>query len=199
MGTRVRKAAIWLAAAPWLAGCGLYGPCDHQRGIVLYATTTGADVREVGQSEPRSMVAIWEHQRDGFRREVIWTVLAPRLRGTVTQVHLHEGLAASGGGPLLYSFPIQNAQRDVHPDSAGRVIDQVTAGSVEGYGDGTPGAWYQGTVPIQDLMQRMYGGNTYLEVHTDSVPGGEFRAGQGTPSFLAQPEDPATWQAIYCS
>jgi hypothetical protein len=78
-------------------------------------------------------------------------------------------------------------------------IDQVTAGSVEGYGDGTPGPWYQGTVPIQDLMQRMYGGNTYLEVHTDSVPGGEFRAGLGTPSFLAQPEDPATWQAIYCS
>jgi hypothetical protein len=115
-------------------------------------------------------------------------------------VHLHEGSAASGGGPLLYTFPIQNAQRDVHPpDSTGRAIDQVTAGSVEGFGDGTPGPWYQGAVPIQDLMQRMYGGNTYLEVHTDSVPGGEFRAGLGTPEFLAQPEDPATWQAIYCS
>jgi len=193
------KAAIWLAVPIWLAGCGLTGPCDHQRGIVLYAAVDGSDVRQADQTDPLSMVAFWEHQRDGFRRDVLWTILSPSPRGNVTEVHLHAGSAASGGGTLLYTFPIENARSDIQPPNwSGGAVDQVTSGSVQAFGDGEPGPWYRGTISIEDLMQRLFQGPTYLEVHTDSVPAGEFRAQLGTPLFFLPPDNPAVWQSVYC-
>lgn len=179
-----------------MLACNWYGPCDQQRGIGLYATVDGRDVREADQSDPLSMVAFWEHQRDGFLREVSWTILAPRLPGNATEVQLRQGSV------LLYTFPIENARRDLPPrpgQPTDLVLDQITAGSVQGYGDGPPGSWYRGTVPIEDLMQRLYRDSTYIEVITDSAPAGAFRAGLGTPRFLGPPEDPARWQPVYCS
>jgi hypothetical protein len=106
---------------------------------------------------------------------------------------LREGSAAAGGGIPLYTFPIEN----VHTLSD--TLVQVTGGMAEGYGEGEPGAWYRGTIPFLDLMQRMYQSQTYLEVQTDSFPAGEFRAPLGRPAFSARPDDPSQWQAVYCS
>jgi len=196
----VRRNTILCVTFPLLlAGCGLTGPCDHTRGVVLYATVDASDVRLVDQTDPLSMVTFWEHQRDGFRRDASWSILSQRLRGTATQVHLHEGSAVSAGGALLYSYPIENGRKDIQPPGQpGVLIDQITSGSVVGYGDGPPGSWYGGTVPIEQLMQKLYLGPTYLDIHTDSVPAGEFRAQLGTPLFFQPLDDPSKWQPVYC-
>jgi hypothetical protein len=195
MPASIRPVAA-ISLSLWLAACNWYGPCDQQRGIELYATVNGRDVREADQTDPLSMVAFWEHQRDGFLRDVSWTILAPRLPGTATEVQLRQGSV------LLYTIPIENARRDLPPrpgQPSDSVLDQITAGLVEAYGSGPPGSWYRGTVPIEELMQRLYRDSTYIEVITDSVPAGAFRAGLGRPRFLGAPEDPARWQPVYCS
>jgi len=198
MGGRMR-AVFWVSVPLWLAGCGLTGPCDHTRGVVLYATIDASDVRLVSQTDPLSMVTFWEHQRNGFRRDASWSILSLRLRGTATQVHLHEGSASSGGGALLYTYPIENGRKDIQsPGLPGVLLDQVTSGSVVAYGDGPPGPWYTGTIPIEELMRKLYLGPTYLEIHTDSVPAGEFRAQLGTPLFFQPLDDPSKWQPVYC-
>lgn len=194
MWARARaKTATWLAVPLWLAGCGIYGPCDHSRGIILYATANGSAVESVSQLEALSSVSFWERQRDGYHREVGWTVLSPHLRGSPIQVVLREGSAAAGGGILLYTFPIENAH------TLSDTLIQVTGGTADGYGEGEPGAWYRGTIPFLDLMLRLYQSQTYLEVQTDSFPDGEFRARLGTPRFFGPLEDPSQWQAVYCS
>jgi hypothetical protein len=187
------RAVTWMAVPIWLAGCGLNGPCDHTRGIILYATANGGDVQPVSQFAALSSVSLWEHQRDGYHRQVDWAVLSPHLRGSPIQVVLRDGSAAAGGGVVLYTFPIQNAY------TLSDTLIQVTSGMAEGYGEGNPGAWYRGTVSFLDLMQRMYRSQTYLEVQTDSFPAGEFRAQLGTPRIFAPPDDPSEWRAVYCS
>lgn len=183
----------WVTVPVWLVGCGIYGPCDHTRGITLYATASGGDVEPVSQFEALSSVSFWERQRDGFRRQVTWTVLSRPLRGSPIQVVLREGSAAAGGGVLLYTFPVENVQ------AVNDTLVQVTSGMVEGFGESEPGAWYRGTIPFLDLMLRMYRTQTYLEVQTDSFPAGEFRTPMGTPRIFAPPDDPSEWQAVYCS
>jgi hypothetical protein len=187
------RVVTWLAVPLWLAGCGLHGPCDHTRGITRYATADGGDVEPVSQVTALSSVSFWEHQRDGFRRQVTWNVLSRPLRGSPVQVALREGSAAAGGGMLLYTFPIENAY------ALSDTLIQVTSGMVEGFGEGEPGAWYRGTIPFLDLMLRMYQGQTYLEVQTDSFPAGEIRARLGTPRIFPPPDDPSPWQAVFCS
>lgn len=189
----------WVALPLFLTGCGVYGPCDHQRGIVLYAALEGGDVRTVDQTEPLSQVAFWEHQRDGLRREVHWIILSPPLRGSVMEVHLHQGSQVSEG-VLLYTFPLEAAGTVPRPGGQGSdsVLQRVSAGAVTAYGE-DEGAWYKGTVPFPELLQRLYREPTYVDVHTDSVPSGEFKASLGTPQFFLPPSDPAVWQPIHCS
>lgn len=167
-----------------LSGCGLGGPCDHARGITLYATFNGARVTTVDQATPLSLVSFWEHQQDG-RREIGWSVLSRPLKGTPTRVDLLQGAADAGGGTLLYSYPIQNAI------TVNDTLVQVTSG--------TSAEFAGGALSFADLLQLLYNEPTYLEVKTDSVPSGAFRSQLGSPPFFIPPADPAVWQGIYCS
>jgi len=176
---------LWLSLPAYLAACGIGGPCDHARGITLYATADGAAVEAVTQQNvPLSQMSFWEHQQDG-RRELGWSILAPPLPGSATQVDILQGSADAGGGTLLYSFPIQNAL------TLNDSVVQVTSG--------TAAQFPEGSISFADFLQVLYREPVYLEVKTDSAPSGAFRSQLGTPPFYIPPADPADWQPLYCS
>lgn len=176
------RRVTWLAVPALLSACGLGGPCDHARGITLYASFNGVSVAGVDPSVPLSQVAFWERQQDS-RREASWSILSTPLLGTATQVDLLQGSPDAGGGTLLYSFPIQNAR--LVRDS----LLQVTTGT---------SAYGADSAAFLELVQQLYQHPTYLEVKTDSVPSGAFRSRLGSPPFLPPPDDPSVWKAIYC-
>jgi hypothetical protein len=157
----------------------------------LYASPTGGDVSRVSQDLPLSSVGLWEH-RDGGRRELHWIVLTPLLRGNVIAVHLHQ-TTTDGDGILLYDFPIDASRQWKNGE-----LEQVTAGMAVGTASDAEGAWYRGAVPFRELMDRLFDMPIHLDVHTDSVPTGEFRAPLGTPTFQMTPENPAVWRPVYC-
>ena len=185
------RAAVALALIP-LGGCALFsGACGESRVVYLYAAADGSDVRDLGQQASHSTVGLSENRGravpSGFERTMQWSVVMDSVRGAPTAVHLHQGVPGSGG-PLLYDLPLDGAEPTYGVLASGYVSEYETV----------VGSWYRGALPFLELMVILYQSPTYLEVHSDSQPGG-VRAALGTPRFLAPPDDPRGWYTYYCS
>jgi hypothetical protein len=161
---------------PGTAACGLFGgACGESRVINLYAVPDGSDINSVDQQTALSTIGMLLNRgravTGGFERTFQWQILSDGLAGTVTAVGLYQGSAATGGGTLLYAFPLDGANPDQHVASSGMETDHQEA----------IGAWYVGTVSFEDLMLILYQSPTYLEIRTTQLP-----------------SDPRVWHKYYC-
>ena len=102
---------------------------------------------------------------DQVNNEVSVTLRVFNVPTATTAGHIHVG-AKGTGGPTILNFP---------PSLVGRSGDFAMTFRL---GD-TPGVFNprpaQGINTIEDAIQAILGGNTYVNVHTSQNPGGEIR------------------------
>ena len=115
-------------------------------------------------------------------QEVEWELTYSNLQGHVTQAHLH--FAQPGVNGAIMVFLCSNlgngpAGTQECPDGDGTVSGTIGAGDVGG------GAAAQGVASgqIVEFLRALRNGIVYVNVHTDSFPGGEIR---GQLDFTSQ-------------
>lgn len=111
---------------------------------------------------------------DTDRGELAWTLRYSSLEGAVTQAHIHFGGKAQSGmisAFLCSNLPGAPAGTQPCPPAPAQVSGVLRAVDVIG-----PAA--QGIAPgeISELLAALRADKTYVNVHSDTYPGGEIRA-----------------------
>jgi hypothetical protein len=121
----------------------------HLASVVPDAAPGDTGVASLGFSEARN-----HRSKRTSRQDVLWSVRAGIVRGTVTAIHVHE----VGTDRLVLGLPIDST---TGPAS---VITQVFTGQP-----------YAGAIPWSEAYVLLGEGRGYLDVHTTAFPLGQLR------------------------
>lgn len=148
--------------AVFVLGLALLVPVARAQQKSFKATLSGASQVPVVQTSANGQ-ATFRLSPNG--KSISYTLTVMNLNET-TMAHIHLAAAGKNGPPVVWLYPTK-----AYPVKHGRVNGLLARGVITA-------AQLVGPLKgktIEDLVQQMREGNTYVNVHTKAHPGGEIR------------------------
>lgn len=154
------KRAIQMAA--FALTFALFLPAAHAQKTRFTATLSGA-TQVPAVTTTATGHATFQLSRSG--KSITYTLYVMGIEDP-TMAHIHLGSSGKEGPPVVWLYPTQ-----AHPVKAGKVSGLLSRGVITAARLVGP---MKGKT-LNDLLDQIRAGNTYVNVHTKAHPGGEIR------------------------